>query len=47
MKKTTLNTVEDSDNKQTVTANQNKKINDSARRISDADDDEDFELRDD
>ncbi len=41
MKKTTLNTVEDSDNKQTVIANQNEKINDSARRISDADDDED------
>ena len=36
-----MNTVEDSDNKRTVIANQNEKINDSARRISDADDDED------
>lgn len=43
MKKKPINTVEDLKNKQTV--NQNKKINDSVRRVADAD--EDFELKDD
>lgn len=41
MKKKPINTVEDLKNKQTV--NQNEKINDSVRRVADADDDEEEE----
>lgn len=45
MEKKTLNTVEDLENKQTV--NQNEKINDSAKRVADADDETDDETDDD